>query len=199
MSKSEGLKMTRQLQIYNCIASIRSGAIYSPAELTETFGITRRMLQRDLKDIRDCGLIKIKYNKTDDRYILDGDAVFEISAPPRRRQHLMRLYRIGTLIRTLSRVDIEALESYEEHLEEFNEFVEETKDDPDTTPASIEAVRSFMIPDELDLPDIKEEYYTLFPDSNERTRQRDFEEMNRAGFCIYYSRKHKAFIYEYSG
>ena len=93
--------------------------------------------------------------------------------------------------------DIEALQSYEGRLEEFNEFLEETKGDPDTTPESIEAVRSFMIPDEVDLPDIKEEYYTLFPDSNERTRQRDFEEMNRAGFHIYYSRKHRAFIYEY--
>ena len=199
MAKSDGAKMTRQLQIYDRIASIPNGAVYSPIELMEIFGITRRMLQRDLKDIRDCGLINVKYDKSQNRYILDGGAVFDDSASPRRRQHLLRLYRIGTLIKTLPQIDIEALQSYEGRLEEFNEFLEETKGDPDTTPESIEAVRSFMIPDEVDLPDIKEVYYTLFPDSNERTRQRDFEEMNRAGFRIYYSRKHKTFIYEYSG
>ena len=43
---------------------------------------------------------------------------------------------------------------------------------------------------------MKKEYYNLFPDSNERTRQRDFEEINKAGFEIYYSRKFKAFIFE---
>lgn len=197
MAKSDGKKMARQLQIYNCIASIRNDAVYSPTELMDIFKISRRMLQRDLKDIRDCGLINVKYDKSQDRYILDEDIVFDDSASPRRRQHLLRLYRIGTLITTLPQIDIEALHSYEDRLEEFNEFVEETKDDPDTTPESIETVRSFMIPDEVDLPDIKEKYYALFPDSNERTRQRDFKEMNRAGFNIYYSRKHKAFIFEY--
>ncbi len=197
MAKSDGKKMARQLQIYNCIASIRNDAVYSPTELMDIFKISRRMLQRDLKDIRDCGLINVKYDKSQDRYILGEDIVFDDSASPRRRQHLLRLYRIGTLITTLPQIDIEALHSYEDRLEEFNEFVEETKDDPDTTPESIETVRSFMIPDEVDLPDIKEKYYALFPDSNERTRQRDFKEMNRAGFNIYYSRKHKAFIFEY--
>ena len=197
MAKSDGKKMARQLQIYNCIASIRNDAVYSPTELMDIFKISRRMLQRDLKDIRDCGLINVKYDKSQDRYILDEDIVFDDSASPRRRQHLLRLYRIGTLITTLPQIDIEALHSYEDRLEEFNEFVEEIKDDPDTTPESIETVRSFMIPDEVDLPDIKEKYYALFPDSNERTRQRDFKEMNRAGFNIYYSRKHKAFIFEY--
>ena len=197
MAKSDGTKMARQLQIYNCIASIRNDAVYSPTELMDIFKISRRMLQRDLKDIRDCGLNNVKYDKSQDRYILDEDIVFDDSASPRRRQHLLRLYRIGTLITTLPQIDIETLHSYEDRLEEFNEFVEETKDDPDTTPESIETVRSFMIPDEVDLPDIKEKYYALFPDSNERTRQRDFKEMNRAGFNIYYSRKHKAFIFEY--
>lgn len=197
MAKCDGKKMARQLQIYNCIASIRNDAVYSPTELMDIFKISRRMLQRDLKDIRDCGLINVKYDKSQDRYILDEDIVFDDSTSPRRRQHLLRLYRIGTLITTLPQIDIEALHSYEDRLEEFNEFVEETKDDPDTTPESIETVRSFMIPDEVDLPDIKEKYYALFPDSNERTRQRDFKEMNRAGFNIYYSRKHKAFIFEY--
>ena len=105
MAKSNGLKMARQLQIYDLVAGVRNGAVYSPTEIMAAFGITRRMLQRDLKDIRDSGLINVVYDKA--------------------------------------------------------------------------------------------EYYSLFPDSNERTRQRDFEEMNRAGFEIYYSRKNKSFIFEY--
>ena len=52
-------------------------------------------------------------------------------------------------------------------------------------------------PDFPELPDLKAGYYELFPDSNERTRQRDFEELNRAGFKIYYERKYKAFLFEY--
>lgn len=47
-----------------------------------------------------------------------------------------------------------------------------------------------------EFPDIKAAYYSLFPSSNERTRQRDFKELNHAGFCIYYSRKYKTFIFE---
>lgn len=144
MAKSDGTKMARQLQIYNRIASIRNNAVYSPTELMDIFKISRSMLQRDLKDIRDCGLINVKYDKSQDRYILDEDIVFDDSASPRRRQHLLRLHRIGTLIKTLPQVDIEALHSYEDRLEEFNEFVEETKDDPDTTPESIETVRSLQ-------------------------------------------------------
>ncbi|MCR5474708.1 MAG: hypothetical protein K6F28_05830 [Lachnospiraceae bacterium] len=33
------------------------------------FGISQRMLQRDLKDLRDCGLINVKYNKARNMYI----------------------------------------------------------------------------------------------------------------------------------
>ena len=67
MSKSDGLKMARQLQIYDLVAGVRNGAVYSPAEIMAAFGITRRMLQRDLKDIRDCGLISVVYDKSEDK------------------------------------------------------------------------------------------------------------------------------------
>ena len=54
----------------------------------------------------------------------------------------------------------------------------------------------FYVTEKPEFFDLKAEYYELFPDSNERTRQRDFEEMNNAGFTIYYSRKYKTFIFE---
>lgn len=198
MAKSDGLKMARQLQIYDIIAGIRNGAVYSPTEIMSSFGISRRMLQRDLKDLRDCGLINVKYDKTKDQYVLDEDTVFDNTASPRRKQHLLRLYRIGTLIHCLTRTDSDSLEKYEYGVKEFEEYLEDAKEDPESnSPEDIESMREFYIPQDFEFYDLKAEYYSLFPDSNERTRQRDFEEMNRAGFEIYYSRKYKSFIYEY--
>ncbi len=198
MAKSDGLKMARQLQIYDIIAGIRNGAVYSPTEIMSSFRISRRMLQRDLKDLRDCGLINVKYDKTKDQYVLDEDTVFDDTASPRRRQHLLRLYRIGTLIHCLTRTDSDSLEKYEYGVKEFEEYLEDAKEDPENnSPEDIESMREFYIPQDFEFYDLKAEYYSLFPDSNERTRQRDFEEMNRAGFEIYYSRKYKSFIYEY--
>jgi len=199
MAKSNGLKMARQLQIYDIIAGIRNGAVYSPTEIMSSFGISRRMLQRDLKDLRDCGLINVKYDKTKDQYVLDEDTFFDNTASPRRKQHLLRLYRIGTLIHCLTRTDSDSLEKYEYGVKEFEEYLEDAKEDPENnSPEDIESMREFYIPQDFEFYDLKAEYYALFPDSNERTRQRDFEEMNRAGFNIYYSRTYKSFIFEYN-
>ena len=199
MGDKKRSKMTRQLQLYDTIASICNGAVYSPAELMDSLGISLRMLQRDLKDLRDCGLINVRFNKSENKYVIAGDAVFDESAATRHRQHLTRLYRIGTLIVSLSRTDPDELEDYEHGLKQFNEYLEDAKADPENNPPEdIEAMRSFYIPHELEFYDLKAEYYALFPESNERTRQRDFEEMTCAGFTIYYSRKYKSFIFECS-
>ena len=156
------------------------------------------MLQRDLKDLRDCGLINVRYDKTEDRYILAETISSDESIPIRRRQHLQRLFRIGTLIHGLTRTYTNELEHYEYGIQEFEEYLADAKDDPESnSPDDIEMMREFYIPQDFEFYDLKAEYYSLFPDSNERTRQRDFEELNRAGFNIYYSRKHRAFIFEY--
>ncbi|MBR5177535.1 MAG: hypothetical protein IKW90_01885 [Lachnospiraceae bacterium] len=198
MTKNNNPKMSRQLRIYDLITEILDDAVYGPQDIMNTFRITRRMLQRDLKDLRDSGLIKVKYNRKEDRYVIDGDAVFDDTATPRRKQHLLRLYRLGILIHRLSSIDSEELETYEHELQEFNDYLEYAKEDPENnTPEDIENMRDFYIKHHIELYDLKAEYYALFPNSNERTRQRDFREMSRAGFNIYYSRKYKSFIYEY--
>ena len=198
MGKSDGLKMARQLQIYDLLAGVKNGAVYSPTEIMSSFGISRRMLQRDLKDLRDCGLINVRYDKTEDRYILAETISSDESIPIRRRQHLQRLFRIGTLIHGLTRTSTNDLEHYEHGIQEFEEYLADAKNDPENnSPDDIETMREFYIPQDFEFYDLKAEYYSLFPDSNERTRQRDFEELNRTGFNIYYSRKHRAFIFEY--
>ncbi len=198
MAKSKGLKITRQLRIYSHLAEVPNGAVYNPSEIMKSFGISLRMLQRDLKDIRDCGLLSVKYDKSQDKYVLKPTPVIDKEIPPRRRQHLIRLFRIGTLIQKLSRTATEDLEHYEFGVKEFEEYLEEAKLDPENNPPEeIEDMRQFYIPRDLKFYDLKAEYYALFPGSNERTRQRDFNEMYNAGFEIYYSRKYKAFIFEH--
>ena len=65
-------KMSRQLQLFYEVHKIvvDRDTIISPDELMYDFGITRRMLQRDLKDFRDSGLINLKYDKAADRYVI---------------------------------------------------------------------------------------------------------------------------------
>ena len=189
MGNEERSKMTRELQIYH---RLMSSQVIGPNDLMLEFGISRRMLQRDLKDIRDCGLINTKLDRSADAYI-KKEAVFNESAGDRRRQHLLRLYRICTLIRDLTQTDPDELHMYETLLEEYEDALKESEDDPVQFPPDEVPDK----PERPDLPDLKAEYYALFPDSNERTRQRDFQEMTRAGFRIYYNRRHRAFIYEY--
>ncbi len=195
MAKNGISKISRQLQIYYTVFGIKNGAVYNQTELMNAFGISLRMLQRDLKDLRDCGLINLKYDKANDKYIVLKEAVFDETAGLQRKRHLIRLYRLGTLIINLSSIDSDEFERYENGVEEFNEFLEDALSDPENnTPEDIEYMREFYIPD-IEFSNLKAEYYEMFPDSNERTRQRDFEEMNRAGFEIYYSRKYRSFIY----
>ena len=195
MAKSNGLKMSRQLQIYDLIAGVENGAVYGPSEVMSIFNISQRMLQRDLKDLRDCGLINVRYDRSRDRYVVAKDVPFDDTVPIRRRQHLQRLYRIGTLIRNLSSIDPEDLMNYESELNEYNEYFEEVKDDPENnSPDDIEKMREFYIPKGFEFYDLKAEYYTLFPDSNERTRARDFATLTEAGFTVKYSRRHRAFL-----
>ncbi len=194
-------KIRRQLHLYDRIFDIPPvsdprGTIIGPDELMGILGISRRMLQRDLKDIRDCGLINARYDRKRNRYLDAGGAVFDESAGERRKQHLRRLYRLGTLITKLSRTPYEDIENYECAVRNYNELLEMHEEDPETiTQESLEAELEYM-PDEPEFYDLKAEYYALFPDSNERTRQRDFKELHDAGFPIYYSSDYKTYIFE---
>ena len=182
--------MTRQLKIYYRLTASK---IIGPNDIMREFDISRRMLQRDLKDIRDCGLLNVKLDRTNDSYIKTDDAVFDESATDRRRAHLLRLYRIGSLIWSFPHISLDTLHIYEHLLEEYEDELHDSLNDPVQYPPEELPNK----PELLDLPDLKTQYYELFPDSNERTRQRDFEELNRAGFKIYYERKYKAFLFAY--
>ncbi len=192
MSDNNTSKMCRQLQLYSYI---RSTVYHGPTELMEHFGITRRMLQRDLKDLRDSGLLNVKYRKVpDDNYVVSDDPpTFDESATGRRRQHLIRLHRLVTILDKLPITNMEELNQYERDYEEYIWYRDVLSiEEPEEFP--IEDIPEMPVLPEF--PDLKAIYYDLFPDSNERMRQRDFEALSDAGFPIYYSRKYKAFIFE---
>ena len=195
-------KIARQLQIYDRISGtptleeISFGVIISPKEIMNGFGISQRMLQRDLKDLRDCGLINVKYNKSRDMYIQVDNIVFDESAGERRKQHLRRLFRLGTLISKLSCVYQSEIDHYESLVGELNDYIEFSQEDPETfPPEDIEEMRENVEAEYPYFPDLKSEYYTLCPDSNERTLQRDFKELRDAGFDIDYHREYKTVIF----
>lgn len=190
MSISSDSKMTRQLKLYRNICETW---YHGPDELMERFGISRRILQRDLKDLRDAGVVRLKLDKKQNNYIIaDEPPVFDESAAGRHRQHLVRLKRLTTLIDRLSRTDIYELEQYESEAEEYLWYKEAMAADPEAFPPE-----DLADPPQMPvLEDIKASYYTLFPDSSERMRQRDFHALNDAGYNIYYSRRYKAIIFD---
>ncbi|MCR5650299.1 MAG: hypothetical protein K6F86_03890 [Lachnospiraceae bacterium] len=185
-----GEKTVRQLSMYNDIISTH---FHGPSDLMKWYGISRRTLQRDLKDLKDSGIISLKYIKAEgeegENYVRsEEEPVFDETATGRRRQHLIRLNRLAILIDRLPRTDMHMIHEYESELETYEYLIE---DPGDLTPEEIGDK-----PDPPELQDVKAVYYSLFPDSNERTRQRDFEILNDIGLSVYYSRKYKMFIFE---
>ena len=77
--------------------------------------ISDRMLQRDLKDLTEAGLIRVKYSKTEKAYIqYPESAVFNPgNAMGRRLAHLERLHRLGVCMRSLVNDDIVADEVFD--------------------------------------------------------------------------------------
>ncbi len=188
MSKTS--KMTRQLKLYRNICST---VYHGPEELMKRFGIGRRMLQRDLKDLKDAGVIRLELDKKQDNYIRSKkDPVFDDTATGRHRQHLLRLNRLATLMDKLERTDMDALDHYESEAEEYFRYKEAMEEDPENFPPENLGDPPLMPL----LEDIKASYYRLFPDSNERLRQRDFKVLNDTGYHIYYDHRYRRIIFD---
>jgi hypothetical protein len=77
--------------------------------------IERRMLQRDVKDLIDAGLISVTFSKEKQAYIkLNQEVSFhEDKKKSNRTKHLKMLNRQGTLIRKLCNDEISSEEKYD--------------------------------------------------------------------------------------
>ena len=163
-------KMTRQLKLYYYLISTE---YHGPDDLTLLFGYPNiRMIQRDMKDLRDCGLVAdIKYDRREKNYIITGE-YSEISSgiPKRRLEHLIRLRRLGTIVTEFEPTDEYELSAYEDELDAYKWDMEEYNSDPE---GFIENWGEKPVePEPMKFFDVKKAYYKLFPGSSERKRQR---------------------------
>lgn len=157
MESTDGLpRIERQLRLYECVC--RCG-ITVFGIVCEFFPYNMRLLQRDLADLRDAGLVAVKYSKKAGGYIKTGVPAFDQKAAPRRRAHLVRLNRLGRLMSELENEDVpwEEKKENQENGEEQEYFT------------------------------AKDSYNQLFPGLSERTRQRDFEVLRNIGYWVRYN------------
>ena len=158
-------RIDRQLRLYELVCSY---AVTGFETIEEAFpGIGRRMIQRDLKDLKDAGLVSVNYVKKAQGYVKQRPE-FNEDTKPRRKAHLKRLNRIGRLMSELYNEDIPLWEKKDN---------EEEGD-----------VRDYVTS--------KDSYNELFPGLSERTRQRDFEVLCRIGYQVTYDHQDRCFIQE---
>lgn len=149
-------RIERQLLLYDCVCRCE---ITMFGIVCEFYPYNMRLLQRDLADLRDAGLVAVKYSKKAKGYIKTGVPAFEQKANPRRKAYLVRLNRLGRLMSELENEDVP--------WEEKKENRENGEDQEYFT--------------------AKDSYNQLFPGLSERTRQRDFEVLRNIGYWVRYN------------
>ena len=158
-------KIERQLLLYEIFLHCE---VTEFAEITSRLPINKRMIQRDIVDLREAGLMDVVYSKKERGYVKKDTPRFHEHAAGKRRQSLKRLYRLGTLMTELENEEIADWEK-----------VLENEDG--------EAKEYFTA---------KDSYYELFPESSERTRQRDFKTLRRIGHEVGYDNNDHCFVME---
>lgn len=101
-------KLERQLLLYDIFYYLEN---VEQQDITSRLPIGPRMLQRDLQDLTDAGLINIVYSRKQRAYRKNGTPVMACCEENRRRAHLQRLNRLGLLMHRLENdeVDVEEL------------------------------------------------------------------------------------------
>ena len=166
MSQKEKMpRIERQLRLYEIVCQF---AIVQFEAVCEIFPYNMRLLQRDLADLRDAGLVSVKYSRKGNGYVKTGKPEFAHKVKPCKMAHLKRLNRLGTLMSELVNEDIPLWEKKDN---------EESGD-----------VQEYVT--------AKDSYNELFPGLSERTRQRDFEVLRRIGYKIFYDPAEHCFCHD---
>ena len=131
-----------------------------------------RTFYRDLKELNDSGLISTIYNHELKGYTNDGASDLNPDATGRYRSHLVRLRRVGTCMTELVQDEVD--ETFLDAQIYDKEWWKEEMGD------------EYYI-DVKSLDSCKDCYKRLFPDTGERTMQRDFQLLNRIGYTIEYN------------
>ena len=166
MSRKEKMpRIERQLRLYEIVCQL---AIVQFEAVCEIFPYNMRLLQRDLADLRDAGLVSVKYSRKGNGYVKTGKPEFAHKVKPCKMAHLKRLNRLGTLMSELVNEDSPVWEKKDN---------EESGD-----------VQEYVT--------AKDSYNELFPGLSERTRQRDFEVLRRIGYNIFYDPAEHCFCHD---
>ncbi|MXP75123.1 hypothetical protein GN277_06930 [Lachnospiraceae bacterium WCA-9-b2] len=152
----ESIELTptdRQLLLYDIFKGSRQVEL---ADITSRLPIGRKMIQRDMKTLRDAGLLEASYSAKEKAYIVkrvEPRSLPESAAGHKGRKylHLSKLNRIARLMNEL-----------------YTDRSSNYWDDGDAYYSC------------------KDCYYELFPNANERMRQRDFAQLNRIGYFVHY-------------
>lgn len=105
-------KTERQLLLYEIFMRFYGQELET---IFSVLPIERRMLQRDVKDLMDAGLISVTFSKEKQAYIkLKQEVSFhEDKKKPNRTKHLKMLNRQGSLMRELYNDEISSEEKYD--------------------------------------------------------------------------------------
>ena len=166
MSRKEKMpRIERQLRLYEIVCQF---AIVQFEAVCEIFPYKMRLLQRDLVDLKDAGLVSVKYSRKGKGYVKTGKPEFNDKGKPCKMAHLKRLNRLGTLMSGLSNEDIPLWEKKDN---------EESGD-----------VQEYVT--------AKDSYKELFPGLSERTRQRDFQVLRNIGYNVFYNPVEHCFYHD---
>lgn len=93
----------RQLRLYELLCRY---PIAQYEDIMEIFPYNRRMLQRDLVDLRDAGLVEVKYLRKAGGYVKTGIPGMREGMNPGREIYLKRLNRLGRLMAEMENEDV---------------------------------------------------------------------------------------------
>lgn len=140
------------------------------------YNISMRTIERDIKELRDCGLTAKYYDYKYDSYMNGEPCAIDLNNySKRKRANLLRLKRLGNVFFKLPSLDPY---DYYDYIEEIAEI--------------------------KDYDDLKKKYYeicsmvdpSITPEKSERTRQRDFKIINEIPFMhIKYLRRIRNYIF----
>lgn len=160
-------KIERQLVLYKYLIS---GVILEKKDLfgdgsnkaSGLYGIPASTIYKDIQDLKDAGLVKLRYDAANDWYVrINGGHAYDASKDsPNRVAHLKKLRRLAWCMRFLR-----------------NDPPEEDYDDDYNIIAVVNGEKS-----------CKDYYTEQFPQESLRTMNRDFEVLTNIGYVVKYNK-----------
>jgi len=169
MSEKKNSKMTktfRQLVLFHIFFYCK---VIEIVEITNLIDISTTTITRDLQELKNAGLLNVKFSKKDNGYIhIDDKNRCPCSEPvfsdnEAKNRHLKKLIRLASIMTELRyHTEVPYYEDYAKNQETCSSW-----------------------------------YEKRFSSLSKRTMQRDFKELNKIGYKIIYDRYEKYYIVDF--